>query len=106
MFSQKELLIVIDTLAAFFGPVFGIIIADYYFVKKENINHKELFYPTETTEYIYSGGWNHKGSYSILIGFIFSASTLLNNSLNSFQSFAWIIGAFVSFVLYYLLNNE
>jgi len=106
IFSKKNLLSSIDTFAAFFGPIFGTIIADYYFVKKEKINHKELFYPKETTEYIYTGGWNYKGTYAVIIGFIFSASTIWNINLIPFQTFAWIIGAFVSFVLYYLLNNE
>tara|TARA_B100000427_G_scaffold167754_1_gene139355 strand:+ start:1279 stop:2736 length:1458 start_codon:yes stop_codon:yes gene_type:complete len=104
--SQKGFLSIFDTLSAFFGPIFGVIISDYYLIKKENINHKELFYPKETTEYIYSNGWNYKGVYSIIIGFIFSASTIWNSSLILFQSFAWFIGAFVTFVLYYLLNNE
>lgn len=104
--SQKGVLNIFDTMMAFFGPIFGIIVSDYYFIKKENINHKELFYPKETTEYIYTNGWNYKGAYSIIIGFIFSASTIWNDSLTSFQSFAWIIGAFVSFILYYLINNE
>ena len=75
-------------------------------IKKEQINHKELFYPKETTEYIYTRGWNHKGLFSIVIGFIFSASTIWNVNLTSLQSFAWIIGAFVSFLLYYLISNE
>jgi len=104
--SQKGVFSIFDTMTAFFGPIFGVIISDYYFIKKENINHKELFYPKETTEYIYTNGWNYKGAYSIIIGFIFSASTILNAALTSFQSFGWIIGAFVSFILYYLLNNE
>ena len=73
---------------------------------QEKINHKELFYPKETTEYIYSNGWNSKGLFSIIIGFIFSASTIWNVNLTSLQSFAWIIGAFVSFILYYLINNK
>ena len=96
----------IDTLSAFFGPIFGVIISDYYLIKKEQINHKELFYPKETTEYIYTGGWNHKGLFSIVIGFIFSASTIWNASLISLQSFAWIIGAFISFLLYYLISSK
>ena len=104
--SQKGVLSIIDTMTAFFGPIFGVIISDYYFIKKENINHKELFYPKETTEYIYTNGWNYKGAYSIIIGFIFSASTMWNASLTSLQSFAWLIGAFVSFILYYLINKE
>ena len=106
IFSKVGILTSIDTISAFFGPIFGLIISDYYLIKKEQINHKELFYPKETTEYIYTRGWNHKGLFSIVIGFIFSASTIWNVNLTSLQSFAWIIGAFVSFLLYYLISNE
>ena len=60
-----------DTLASFLGPIFGVIIADFYFVQNKKINHKELFYPEETTLYIYNSGWNLKALYSVLIGFIF-----------------------------------
>ena len=104
--SKNAILVTVDTITAFYGPIFGILIADFYFVKKQKINHKELFYPTETTEYIYSNGWNYKAIYSLIIGFIFSASTIWNESLLSLQSYSWIIGAFVSYVIYYLLNNE
>jgi Cytosine/uracil/thiamine/allantoin permeases len=106
IFSQIGALTIFDTLSSFFGPIFGVIVADYYLIKKQEINHKELFYPTEKTEYIYSNGWNYKALYSIIIGFIFAASTIWNVSLNLFQSFSWMIGAFISFVLYYLINND
>jgi len=106
LFSKNFIISSINTIAAFFGPIFGVIISDYYFIKKGNINHKELFYPKETTEYIFSGGWNYKALYSIIIGFVFSASTIWNVNLTLFQSFSWIIGFVVSFVLYYLLKNK
>ena len=104
--SKNGILLTVDTFIAFYGPIFGIIIADFYLVKKQKINHKELFYPTETTEYIYSNGWNYKAIYSLIIGFIFAASTIWNESLVSFQTYGWIIGAFVSYVIYYFINNE
>ena len=106
IFSQSGIIFVFDNLAAFFGPIFGIVVADYYLIKKQKINHKELFYPKDNTEYIYSGGWNYKAIYSLIIGFIFSASTIWNPSLAPFESFGWIIGSFISFILYSLLNND
>jgi len=106
IFSDRNVLIIFDTLGAIFGPIFGIIVADYYLIKKQKINHKELFYPVETTEYIYYRGWNRRAIYALLIGFIFSASTIWNMSLTSFQSFSWIIGAFISYLLYYLLSHD
>ena len=106
IFSQQSIIIFFDSLTAFFGPIFGVIVADYYFIKKQKINHKELFYPKENSEYIYSSGWNYKAMYSLFIGFIFSVSTIWNANLTSLQSFAWIIGAFVSYIIYYLLAKK
>ena len=106
IFSQPGIILIFDNLSAFFGPIFGIVIADYYNVKKQKINHKELFYPKENSEYVYVSGWNFKAIYSLIIGFIFSASTMWNVSLTSLESFGWIIGAFVSYIIYYFLAKK
>ena len=106
IFSQGLSLSVFDTLASFLGPIFGVIIADFYFIQNKKINHKELFYPEETTIYIYNSGWNLKALYSVLIGFIFSASTIWNINLMFLQSLSWIIGAFVTALTYYLLAKR
>ena len=104
LLSQIEVIRLIDSLAAFFGPIFGIIIADYYIVKKEKINHKDLFYIRPENEYIYSGGWNYKAVYAVFIGFIFSFSIIWNIKFADFKTFSWIIGFVVSYIMYYLLN--
>jgi len=106
IFSQSSIIFAFDNITAFFGPIFGVVVADFYYIKKQKVNHKELFYPKENTEYIFSDGWNYKAIYSLVIGFIFSASTIWNPSLNSLQSFGWIIGAFVSWIIYYLLAKK
>ena len=105
VFSKAPILSFFDTLIAFLGPIFGIVIADYYHVQNKKINHKELFYPNDTTQYIYNNGWNNKALYSLLIGFIFSASTIWNISFIQYQPFGFIIGAFISYILYLLLQK-
>ena len=106
IFSQSTILFIFDNIIAFFGPIFGVVIADYYYVKQQKINHKELFYPKDDTEYVYSAGWNLKALFSLIIGFIFSASSIWNLNLSFLESFGWIIGAFISFLLYFLLNKK
>ena len=106
VFSQSISIFFFDSLTAFFGPIFGVVVADYYYIKKQKVNHKELFYPIESTVYIYSSGWNYKAIYSLVIGFIFSASTIWNSSLSFLQSFGWIVGAIVSWIIYYLLVKK
>jgi len=56
--------------------------------------------------YFYSNGWHLKAIYSLVLGFIFAASTIWNESLMSFHSYSWIIGAIVSSLTYYLLASK
>tara|TARA_B100001540_G_scaffold316467_1_gene346389 strand:+ start:79 stop:1536 length:1458 start_codon:yes stop_codon:yes gene_type:complete len=104
--SQIGILSIIDTLGSFFGPIFGIVIADYYVVKKQNILSKDLFSADTKGKYYFSSGWHFKAIYSLLIGFIFSSSTIWNINFNFLQSYAWLIGAFIGFVMYYLISDK
>ena len=104
--SQIGILSFVDTFGAFFGPLFGIMVSDYYFVQKGNLNNKDIYSLERSGIYYYSGGYHIKGIYSLILGFIFSASTIWNVNLMFLQSFSWIIGAFVSGLLYYLLAKK
>ena len=104
--SQVGILSFIDTFAAFFGPLFGIMVSDFYFIKKGTLNNKDIYSLENNGVYYYSGGWHLKGVYSLSLGFIFSASTIWNSNLIYLQSFSWVIGAFISACVYYLLVKE
>ena len=41
--SQIGTLSFVDTFSSFFGPMFGIIVIDYYFIKETNLNNKDFF---------------------------------------------------------------
>ena len=103
LLSQIGILSFLDTVGAFFGPMFGLMIADYYAIKKKNIINKDIFSSKPDSTYIYSNGWHYKAIYSVIIGFIFSASTIWNVDLRFLQSYSWIIGAFATYITYYLL---
>ena len=107
--SQLGILSFIDTLGSFFGPLFGLIICDYYSKKNKKIVNKDIFSSKKESSYFYSNGWHLKGVYAVFIGFIFSAGTIWNPNLNFLQSFSWILGALVTYSTYYLLvvkNHE
>ncbi|MDB4217044.1 cytosine permease [Candidatus Pelagibacter sp.] len=101
--SQIGILSFVDTFISFFGPLFGVMVADYYLIKSQSISNKDIYSTTADSIYYFSNGWHIKGCYSIFIGFIFSASTIWNPNLMFLQSFGWIIGAFISSLTYYLL---
>ena len=104
--SKIGILSFIDTFGAFFGPLFGVIIADYYFIKRGKFINKDIYSIEKNSEYYYSAGWHLKGVYSLIIGFIFSSSTIWNNNLMFLQSYSWVIGAFISSFVYYLLAKK
>ena len=104
--SQIGILSFVDTFGAFFGPLFGVMAADYYLIKNQELSNKDLYSIDKDSAYYYSGGWHIKGVYSLILGFIFSASTIWNTNLMFLQSYAWIIGAFVAWITYYLLAKK
>ena len=106
LLSQIGILAFVDTFAAFFGPLFGIMVVDYYLVKKTNLNNKDIFSLDSNGLYFYSNGWHIKAIYSLVLGFIFSASTIWNESLMNFHSYSWVIGAFISSLIYYMLVSK
>ena len=104
--SQIGILSFIDTFGSFFGPIFGVMIIDYYMLKESNLSNKDIYSVESESAYYYSKGWHIKALYSLLLGFIFSASTIWNVNLMFLQSYAWIIGALVSATTYYLLAKK
>jgi len=106
LLSQIGILAFVDTFGAFFGPLFGVMVADYYIVKKSILDNKDIFSQESNGLYFYSKGWHVKAIYSLVLGFIFAASTIWNLSLMNFHSYSWIIGAFISSFTYYLLVNK
>jgi len=106
LLSQIGILSIVDTFGAFFGPIFGIIIADYYLIKKKVIVNKDIFSTNENGAYYFSGGWHLKAIYALLVAFVFSAATIWNPEFRFLQSYSWLIGAFVGFMMHYLLSRK
>ena len=104
--SQSGALSIIDTLGSFFGPIAGVVICDYYLIKNKQYISKDMFSDSKSAAYFYRGGWQIKAVYSMVIGFIFAASTVWNVELRFLQTFAWLIGAIVSYITYYLLASK
>ena len=104
--NQFGALKIINTISSFFGPIFGIVVIDYYFIKNKELINKDIFSSKISGAYYFSNGWNLKAIYSLLIGFVFASATIWNIELSFLQSFSWIIGTFFSSLTYYLLSSE
>jgi nucleobase:cation symporter-1, NCS1 family len=106
LLSQIGILSFVDTFASFFGPISGVMIVNYYLIHNSTIKTKDIHIFSLESSFSYSKGWSIKAIYSIIIGFIFASSTIWNYNLMFLQSYAWIIGTFISSFVYYLLANK
>ena len=106
LLSQIGILAFIDTFASFFGPIFGVMVTNYYLLNNSNLEIKGIHSSNTDSPYNFSNGWHIKSIYSLLIGFIFSFSTIWNPSLMFLQSYSWIIGAMVASATFYLITKK
>ena len=87
-------------LGAFIGPLFGILIADFYLIKRGRVSVDDLFDDTPQGKYWYRNGFNPKAIAALLpsvgLGLIISFIPALHEVAN----FSWFIGVFLSGVAY------
>jgi NCS1 family nucleobase:cation symporter-1 len=81
--------------SALLGPILGVMLADYYFIRRRELNVRQLYVADATSEYWYRGGFNIAGLLAILIPGIATMIWWLPVS--------WLIGVPAGFLLYLLL---
>lgn len=111
LYSNPEVIhYTLETLGAFIGPLFGVLIADYYLVRKQQIAVDDLFTMSKTANYWYSKGYNPVAVVATLVGAVLAViPVLLGSSVAAMgvaAQYSWFIGCGVGFGLYYLLATR
>ncbi|MEU6138316.1 NCS1 family nucleobase:cation symporter-1 [Nocardioides sp. NPDC047086] len=96
-------------LGALIGPLFGILIADFYLVRGQKIIVDDLYTLSESGTYYYSRGTNPVAVYALLVAAAFSFASVLVPKLGGvltwLPDFSWFIGCGIGFVAYYALSE-
>jgi NCS1 family nucleobase:cation symporter-1 len=87
--------------SGFLGPVAGILICDYYIIKKQRLNVIDLY--KHDGDYIYKNGINYKAILALVSGIVAAMVGLLVPPVKFLYDYAWFVGFGVSFVVYYLI---
>jgi NCS1 family nucleobase:cation symporter-1 len=101
--------------SALLGPIGGIMISDYYFIRKKNLQTDDLYNPTGS--YVYSKGFNIAAIIALgcgimpnLPGFFLEiklvSATAFPGWISGLYHYAWFVGFFVSAVIYLLLMKK
>lgn len=97
---------IVNTLGAILAPVYGILVVDYFLIKKQNLDIDSLYDESEKSKYYYDNGWNKKTLLSFFIGALFSICTVWIDALSNLSGYGWIIGASIGAVVYYFSARE
>jgi nucleobase:cation symporter-1, NCS1 family len=85
--------------AAFLGPVAGIMICDYFLVRRCVLRVDDLY--LRGGVYEYANGFNWRAVLALALGAGTALIGLVIPSLRAFYDYSWFVGFFVSFVVYY-----
>ncbi|ASN87065.1 NCS1 family nucleobase:cation symporter-1 [Pectobacterium versatile] len=108
LFNSPELIhYTLDVLGAFIGPLFGILLMDFYVIKGGKIYVDDLFDATPKGKYWYRNGFNPNAIMALIpavtIGLIITFTPQWRDAAN----FSWFIGAFLAAGCYrYLARHE
>src|ERR1700684_43427 len=104
--SPQAITIFVSIFGAILGPMFGIIVGDYYLVKKQHIVIEDLYTMSPSGSLYYDGGWNRMallalaGSAFIAIGLSLAGAYGLMTNLGDW---GWLIGAALGALFYVAL---
>lgn len=85
----------VDTLGAVLAPLYGIIVADYYLVRKRKLSICDLYSTDPQGAYYFNHGWNIRAIVAFSGAAVFSILPVWLPALAALGGFAWIIGAFL-----------
>lgn len=90
----------VNTLGATLAPLYGILIVDYYVIRKQQLKRDDL-YNMEGGAYHYTNGWNQHAVIAFALGAVFSVATVWVPMLSALDGYSWVIGAILGGVIYY-----
>lgn len=97
------------------GPIGGIMIVDYYFVHRKELNVQELY--SSSGRYWYKNGFNHAAIIAMLAGILPNVPGFLTTIkvvspdtfpgfINDLYHYAWFVGFAISAGVYYALSKK
>ncbi|MFC3630963.1 NCS1 family nucleobase:cation symporter-1 [Paracoccus angustae] len=96
---------IVNTLGATLAPIFGIMIVDYYFHRREHLNVDDL-YDMQGGSYHYQNGWNRAAVSAFAMAAIFSVATVWVPWFSFLTGYNWIIGALLGGTIYNALAGK
>lgn len=93
-------------LGALLGPLFGVIMADYWLVRRGRVKVRELYTEEPTGAYHYHRGVNPRAIAALVPSAAVALAIAFVPALNVLSEFAWFFGAGLGAVAYWLVADR
>ena len=99
----------LETLGAFIGPLFGVLIADFYLVRKQQVVVDDLFTMAPEGRYYYRKGYNPPALIATAVGATVAMVPVLwtgGPGMHTTAQYSWFIGMALGFLTYLTLARR
>ncbi|MFC2084994.1 NCS1 family nucleobase:cation symporter-1 [Bacteroidota bacterium] len=87
--------------SSFLGPIAGILICDYFIVRRRILKARDLYDPKGV--YAYKKGFNIKAVFALFTGVFVALIGLVVPAVSLLYDYAWFVGFAISFTVYFVL---
>ncbi|WP_425319996.1 NCS1 family nucleobase:cation symporter-1 [Arthrobacter woluwensis] len=93
-------------LGALLGPLFGVVMADYWLVRRGKVEVVKLYTEDEQGPYFYKRGFNPKAITALVVAAAVAVLIAFVPALDHLAAFAWFFGAGIGALVYYLIADR
>ena len=107
LYNTPEIIVYfLGGLGALLGPLFGVIMADYWLIRKQQVDVPALYSDDPSGEYFYTGGVNKRAVIAGTLAAIPSLIVALVPHFGSISGFSWFVGAGLGAVIYVVIADK
>jgi NCS1 family nucleobase:cation symporter-1 len=96
----------LDTLGAFIGPLFGVLICHYYLVHRQKVAVDDLFTMDTSGVYHYTRGFNLAAVAATAIAAVVAICCVFVPGIDRATDYSWFVGCGLGLVCYYVLAHR
>ncbi|MFP5367728.1 MAG: cytosine permease, partial [Actinomycetes bacterium] len=93
-------------LGALLGPLFGVVMADYWLIRRGKVNVPELYTASPAGAYYYKNGVNPKAIIAMVPAAVLALLIALVPALAAAAPFAWFFAAGIAAVVYFFIADR
>lgn len=107
--SAQAITIFVSIFGAVLGPMFGIMVADYYLIKRQIVKLDDLYTMSPSGSLHFDGGWNRKALIALVVSGALSIGLALAGAFKlmfNVGDWGWLIGSVAGALVYVVLNKK